>query len=348
MKRIISHKGTKDTKAVLRIFSIITFVSFVPLCEIHAAQYELARGEVTITLETTSDKVLPAADLGLTLTVDAPSHLKVTLPDIRERFSGFSLAESFPPTQAEAGGRTRMVQRWRLVPEPAAPRYRLAPFAVEVEEKLTIDNGQLTMGNGQSKIVNSQLSIVNFLTKPVVFPSEGERPAVTGGAEVDAKPVWIRPAPKTVALWVVFALTGIAALAALLYGLRLISRRVREYRMSPIERAMAELQRLLGRNLPGKGLFKDFYIELTMVVRRYIERTHGIRAPGQTTQEFLSAASKHPVFTPEVLAQLKAFLESADMVKFAGQAATIPMTAEATAKAKTYMTADAGGGRTNV
>jgi hypothetical protein len=110
--------------------------------------------------------------------------------------------------------------------------------------------------------------------------------------------------------------------------------------MSPIERAWAELQRLLSRNLPGKGLYKDFYVELTMVVRRYIERTHGIHAPEQTTQEFLLAAAKHPLFKREVLAQLQTFLESADLVKFAGQEATLAMAEDATQKAKRYIEDD--------
>ena len=111
--------------------------------------------------------------------------------------------------------------------------------------------------------------------------------------------------------------------------------------MSPIERALTELERLLRRNLPGHGLYKDFYIELTMVVRRYIERSHHIRAPEQTTEEFLAAASKHPLFTPEVLSQLKIFLESADLVKFAGQKANQEMTGQATEKARLYIKSDA-------
>ncbi|NLC80921.1 MAG: hypothetical protein GX748_07030, partial [Lentisphaerae bacterium] len=155
------------------------------------------------------------------------------------------------------------------------------------------------------------------------------------------EPVYIPPTARTVALWVVAALGGLAALAAALFGLTRLSRRVREFRMSPVERAMAELQRLLGRNLPARGLYKEFYIELTIVVRRYIERTRGIRAPEQTTQEFLAAAAGHPSFTPEILAQLTAFLESADLVKFAGQEATPAMTDAATANAQAYIRADA-------
>jgi hypothetical protein len=313
----------------IRVSSVAIFLSVA--CPAMAAQYELARGEVSVSLETSAERVVPSADLTLTVTVDAPSHIKVVLPDLRTRFSGFSLAEDFSLPPTEANGLTRQVHRWRLVPEPAAPRYRLAPFAVEAFDQRV-----------------SPPSRTAFVTKPVVFPGEAERPAVTGDVEVDPRPDWVRPPAKTVALWVVFALFGVAVLAAAVYGLRFLSRRVREYRMSPIERAMAELQRLLGRNLPGKGLYKDFYVELTMVVRRYIERTHGIRAPEQTTQEFLAAAAGHPVFTAEVLAQLRAFLESADMVKFAGQEATIPMTDDATAKAKSYMEKDSLQGQSQV
>jgi hypothetical protein len=285
---------------------------------------DLSRGEVGITLEATPDTVSPASDFMLTVTVEAPSHLAVTLPDLRDRFSGFSTAEDFATDPVEANGRTRQTHRWRLVPEPAAERYRLAPFAVTTLDKRA-----------------PAAAPSSFATRPVLFPGEGARPAVTGDPEVTPAPIYVPPTARTVALWIFAALAGLAALAALLFGLTRLSRRVREARLSPVERAIAELQRLLSRNLPARGLYKEFYIELTMVVRRYIERTHGIRAPEQTTQEFLSAAARSPRFTPDVLAQLRTFLESADLVKFAGQEASPAMADNATAKAKTYITTDA-------
>ena len=306
--------------------SLLFSLLLLPASLLHAAAFnaDLSAGPVSIKLEASSDRVKPAEDLMLTFTVEAPSHLAVSMPDLRDRFSGFSTAEDFATDPVEANGRIRQVYRWRLTPEPAAARYRLAPFAVE-----TLD-----------KRVSPQLR-ASFATKPVLFPGEGERPAVTGDPEVDPKPDWIPPTAKTVTLWFLGAIAGAGVLATLIYGLTRLSRRVREYRMSPVERAMAELKRLLGRNLPGRGLYKEFYIELTMVVRRYIERTHGIRAPEQTTQEFLAAASRDARFTPDVLAQLRTFLESADLVKFAGQEATVVMTDSATAKAKTYIESDA-------
>ena len=144
----------------------------------------------------------------------------------------------------------------------------------------------------------------------------------------------------SVRFWIV-ALAGLAALGALVF---LVVRRVRLmvkiHRMSPIERALYELDVLLKKGLPGRGLYKDFYVELTMVVRRYIERRHDVRAPNLTTEEFLRAAQANAAFSPEAIAELKTFLESADMVKFAGVEATPEMADAATGKAKAYLEAD--------
>jgi len=285
---------------------------------------DLSTGGVSIKLEATPDKVSPAQDVMMTLTVEAPSHLAVALPDLRDRFAGFSTAEDFVTDPVTENGRTRRIYRWKLTPEPAPERYRLAPFVVSVQDTRS-----------------TPPTVSSYATKPVVFPNEGARPVVTGDPEVSAEPEWIPPTAKTVTLWIFAAIAGVAALAALLFGLTKISRRVREFRMSPIERAMAELQRLLGRNLPARGLYKEFYIELTMVVRRYIERTHGIRAPEQTTEEFLAAAARQPTFSRDVIVELRTFLESADLVKFAGQEASPAMTDDATAKARTYIESDA-------
>ena len=41
------------------------------------------------------------------------------------------------------------------------------------------------------------------------------------------------------------------------------------------------------RIFPARGLVKEFYLRLTGIVRQYVEDTTGIRAPEQTTEEFL-------------------------------------------------------------
>ena len=75
-------------------------------------------------------------------------------------------------------------------------------------------------------------------------------------------------------------------------------------------------------------------------MRRYIERQYGVRAPNLTTDEFLRAAGSNAAFTQASVSELKAFLESADLVKFAGLEATPEMADGATGKARNYLTAD--------
>ena len=110
--------------------------------------------------------------------------------------------------------------------------------------------------------------------------------------------------------------------------------------MSPIERAWVELDRLLKKGLPGRGRYKDFYVELTMVVRRYVQRKYGIKAPHLTTEEFFAEVSRERGGAMGRCEELRKFLESADMVKFAGVEATPEMADEATDSARGYLKSD--------
>ena len=86
----------------------------------------------------------------------------------------------------------------------------------------------------------------------------------------------------------------------------------------PAEIASEQLQQLLAENLPAQGLVKEFYLRLTAIVREFIEGSTGIRAPEQTTEEFLRDSRLGEVFSKSQSDSLKEFLEAADMVKYAG------------------------------
>ena len=85
---------------------------------------------------------------------------------------------------------------------------------------------------------------------------------------------------------------------------------------SPQEWATRALQKLLAFNLAHTNV-KQFYIELTDIIRKFIERTTLVNAPELTTEEFLRHISLGNVFSDVERMKLKSFLEQADMVKFA-------------------------------
>ncbi|MGN0853501.1 MAG: hypothetical protein ACI4Q3_09020 [Kiritimatiellia bacterium] len=288
---------------------------------------DLGRNGVGLTVETDLERVDPGRDFQVTVTAVAPPGKMLALQDLRDRFSGFQVAEDFSEEPVEdAEGKTTTVTRWRLVPEPFARRYRLAPFVVTVMDRPAAGNAAVPS--------------TAFYTSPVLFNPPPPREAVTGGMEIDPQRD-LPPLSWRLVGIVAACLAGLAGIAALVFLIvRKIGLMVRIHRMSPIERALYELEILLKKGLPGRGFYKDFYVELTMVVRRYIERRHAVRAPNLTTGEFLRAAQDNPAFTREALADLRQFLESADMVKFAGVEATPEMADEATGKARNYLDAD--------
>ena len=282
-------------------------------------------GGIELKIDAETRTVDPAKSVYLTLTLTSPKDVNARLPDLRDRVRGFSLVEDFEeePTVGTDGSKTQKVN-WKLVPEPCAETYKIAPFVVHASPRLLSrqsDDGALS-----------------FVAGPVYFDPPAARPAAAGDMECDPEKD-LPPLSWALVGWVALALLAVAAaVTGCVFLVRYAVRRVREHRMSPIERAWVELDRLMRRGLPGRGRYKDFYVELTMVVRRYVQRQYGIRAPHLTTEEFLrelqgSAAGRRSRGLAE-------FLESADMVKFAGVKATPEMADGATASARGYLEED--------
>ena len=313
--------------SLIRHVGRLAFLGVASFSPLFAAQVtDLSRDGIGITVDAEPETVDPGRDFFVTVTVKSPAGQAATLPDLRTRFQGFQVAEDFAEDPLPAAdGSTTLVSRWRLVPEPMAKKYRLAPFVVSVAD--------------QEPQAASQ-EPRTFYTSPVLFAPPAKREAVTGEMEVEPERDLPPLSWKLVGICAAI-LAGVLLFAVIAYlVIRKIRTMVRIHRMSPIERAMYELELLLKKGLPGRGFYKDFYVELTMVVRRYIERRHAVRAPNLTTDEFLRAARENPAFTREAIAELKNFLESADMVKFAGVEATPEMADAATGKAKDYLVTD--------
>ncbi len=152
--------------------------------------------------------------------------------------------------------------------------------------------------NVTSELGNAAPSLANL--EPMVPPQPVPQTSVVG---------WLSAAIVTILV----ALVGLAALR------KRKRRPVEPRRKTPEEIAHAALAALLAENLPARGLVKEFYLRLTGIVRQYVEDTTGIRAPEQTTEEFLRDMRSRAVFPPERSARLAEFLEAADLVKYAGQ-----------------------------
>ena len=82
-------------------------------------------------------------------------------------------------------------------------------------------------------------------------------------------------------------------------------------------KALVALYNLTQSDLLAKSLYKEYFSLLSIILRRYIEDRFQMRAPEQTTEEFLAVLRQDPEFTYEQREMLRAFLGECDMIKFA-------------------------------
>ena len=87
--------------------------------------------------------------------------------------------------------------------------------------------------------------------------------------------------------------------------------------IDPKDLALKELEELKKKELPKQGFFNDYYSQVTLIVRNYIEGKYQINAPEQTTQEFLEVVLNQSLFQDQHKQYLAEFLKFADLVKFA-------------------------------
>ena len=88
-------------------------------------------------------------------------------------------------------------------------------------------------------------------------------------------------------------------------------------RQSAYEVARRRLDQLLARPRPSGDAVDAFYVELSGIVRGYLENRFELRAPELTTEEFLASAGASPDLTAAHQTLLREFLRQADLVKFA-------------------------------
>lgn len=136
----------------------------------------------------------------------------------------------------------------------------------------------------------------------------------------DIRPVMTWPA--AVPRWVIaLGVTAVLALIAAVAAHRFLSKPRTILQAAPPvppdEEAIRALRRLMSRQWIEQGHVEPFYVELSNIVRQYLEKRFHLRAPEQTTEEFIREASTSQGLSPEHRQRVQDFLTQADLVKFA-------------------------------
>ena len=128
--------------------------------------------------------------------------------------------------------------------------------------------------------------------------------------------------PSDHRIWL-FALLALLLLAG--GGLFWFFRRKRQQPAAPVAIpirppdviALEALEQLLAKGLIEAHEVEPYYVELSSITRAYLENRFQLRAPEQTTEEFIYEAVHSRLLDATQQQVLRAFLEQCDLVKFA-------------------------------
>ena len=248
------------------------------------------RGPVTAVLRLEPSHPVIGDRCTLSLSVTAEDGVEVLMPDFGQSLDRFTIREFVPRQHVGEDGRMIHEQRYVLEP-PMSGRLTIPPLLIEF-----VDH------RPGHKPAPEDEDAYELLTEPVTFdvqsdplPAAGRRP-------------WLWWAAGLLALGLVGALAWRQVAAA----------RSRARRRSAFDVAASRLEALAARPRPATAEAIDaFFVELSSIVRRYLEDRFELRAPELTTEEFLQAAGRTPELTEAHRGFLRDFLRRADMVKFA-------------------------------
>ena len=268
-------------------------------------EQHVVEGDVIVTLAGDRRSMGMADQLRLTLSVIAPLDVNVIFPEVFDRLGPFQVNNHFTPEPE--------------MPDPQIREWR-QEYLLEVGETGELDVPPLTVtlsGEDDAEGV-----------EPLQLTTEPYRVVVTSilpeGADLKkpkdiAPPVELAWRGLPVWAWIVIAAALVLLVLAILWWQR--ARRRRLLRGEPSHPAhllaLAALDRLQSDDLITLQRIEEFYVRVSGILRYYIEWRFGLRAPEQTTEEFLDAmlVAGGPIAGHRDL--LSAFLAHCDLVKFA-------------------------------
>lgn len=273
--------------------TLSVLVGLLALC---SATEEAPYASVSVSL---SPPVIPFHHQArLTITVEAPADAAVHLPDIAKLVGGLGLVGplSAPETTLLKDARRRIATSYYLDAIWVGD-YPLGPVTVRVgQEQITVPGPVLRVRDLTPEETEAAMEFA-----PNAGPMD---------PEIELLRAWW--------FWVLCAvLVGGGCAGAGFY----VWRKRSAGRIAPPrpawEVAYARLASLDARRLPESGDFETYYVELSSILRHYIEDRFEVRAPEETTPEFLAEASSSGLFSEAQQRLLAGFLRHADRVKFA-------------------------------
>ncbi len=266
-----------------------------------AVTQEASSGPLTVRLSLDRQELTLADRVLLTVAAECDEAYDVVLPKFGENLEQFLIRDARTEDPRLVGpGRVQTARVYTLEPLVSGT-YPLKPMKVTFGKR-----GEEAADAHQLETPEVTLTVTSLLPADI---AKLEVEDIVGPQDVPRSPLH--------RLW--WGLAAALPLAGLAFWWWRRRRRAQILAPPPPahELAYAELRALVARDLPRQGLYKEFYQEVSAILRRYIERRFQLHAPERTTEEFLDELGRDATLSQPHKELLKGFLVHCDLVKFA-------------------------------
>ena len=252
--------------------------------------------QVTTSIDTTKNKI--GAEFKLTLKTNVDTLSKVVFPNAKN-FGPLEVIMSYPIDTILKNDRYELVKKYGLTQFDSG-RYMIPSVKILINKKAFLsDSIQVEVANVQVDTLKQKM----YDIKDIVPANEG-----IGD--------WWKY------LLILLLIAGIGAFIYWYIKKRQAKKIEEEIYKTPIEKATSLLNNLEKKELWQQGEVKEYYSQLTDIVRNYIEEAIEIPAMESTTSELIeglkmASKKKKMKLSQETIDNLFVVLKQADLVKFA-------------------------------
>ena len=241
-----------------------------------------------------------------TIHVDSDTNIVFNMPKFAENLAGFVVREWQRPEPRITEEGRREQEHTYILETYLTGLYELPPAHIRYKT-----------AQGTNTVSSTPLCV-----EVITVAEEGDLLSGIRGIKPPVE-IIVEP-PDRLKYWII-AISGAVVAIVLIIVLLSFLRKREATPPPPIpahERAYDALRQLHMQQLIEQGLIKEYYFALSTILRHYIEDRFGLRAPEQTTEEFLQITHENSIFASGQRTILKDFLKECDLVKFANYTAS--------------------------
>jgi hypothetical protein len=252
---------------------------------------------VTATAEADKTAVSIGDKVKYSIIVTAPKEYEVRFPDFGDNLADFSIKDF---GSSDSGIFTRTLSEWFVLDTYETGTLTIPGAAVQYREKGSDEWHELVVDEIKVEVLS-----------------------LLGNKDKDTAIRDIR-GPRSLSDLQYIYITLAVIIAALIIALIIlyIKKRKKAEEIIPPPRPAHEiayeaLTALKNKDLTRTGKVKEYYFELSDIVRHYLENRFSFKAPEMTTEEFLSHMRETDQLHHDHKGLLREFLSNCDLVKFA-------------------------------